>query len=545
MNTTFARQVLQDLNPTISFKVNDVDRLPLFTVVGARETFSIVESAFSTHESHREPSVEFKSPGPSPWRHAQEWAQAAVDRPEGAPLPPYVEELGPEPPTDHVSFAAGVALGRFGAHGEGILDPTKDDLTQALPAGILFLDGSLDANDPRDGLGHAASRPLHDAWAQHGPAIEAGTDLRTWLRLRFFGVHRGMYENRPIHWPLSSERRTFVAWVTIHRWTEQTLHVLLADHLVPALTRIDGELSDLRAARDGADRKAAWEAEKRYAIVLRCHDELESFIAAVGQFADKGAPPTDLEPARCPPREVDARYAPDLDDGVMINSAALWPLLEPQWKDPRKWWTELASARGKKDYDWSHLARRYWPTRVDVKCQEDPSLGVAHGCFWRYHPARAWAWELRLQDEIGPEFRIEEGPYRGDGGDAEHRDAYLRDHAEEALEAVEKEALRRRGRGEKAHPVPEMRLLESGLWTGLPGACWALELRVSERQGAEFRLLAPDEPAARAAYEAAHPAEVQARAESMADLVPQPELFDEEEEPADVDEDEQEGGEED
>jgi hypothetical protein len=65
----------------------------------------------------------------------------------------------------------------------------------------------------------------------------------------------------------------------------------------------------------------------------------------------------------------------------MINSAALWPLLEPQWKDPKKWWKELATAKGKKDYDWSHLAMRYWPTRVDAKCQEDPSLGVAHGCF--------------------------------------------------------------------------------------------------------------------------------------------------------------------
>ena len=140
-----------------------------------------------------------------------------------------------------------------------------------------------------------------------------------------------------------------------------------------------------------------------------------------------------------PPREVDARYVPDLDDGVMINSAALWPLLAPQWKDPKKWWKELANAEGKKDYDWAHLAMRYWPTRVDAKCQQDPSLGVAHGCFWKYHPARAWAWELRLQDEIGPDFRIEEPPYRGDGGDTEHRAAYLRDHAEEAVEAIEKE----------------------------------------------------------------------------------------------------------
>ncbi len=76
--------------------------------------------------------------------------------------------------------------------------------------------------------------------------------------------------------------------------------------------------------------------------------------------------------------------------------AALWPLLELQWKDPKKWWKELANAQGKKDYDWAHLAKRYWPTRVDAKCQDDPSLGVAHACFWKYHPAKGYAWELRL-----------------------------------------------------------------------------------------------------------------------------------------------------
>src|SRR5207302_8848917 len=102
------------------------------------------------------------------------------------------------------------------------------------------------------------------------------------------------------------------------------------------------------------------------------------------------------------------RFTMDLDDGVMINSAALWPLLEPQWKQPRTWWSELCNAKGKKDYDWSHLAARYFPTRVDAKCRHDPSLAVAHGCFWTYHPEKAYEWELRLQDEIGPDFTIDE-----------------------------------------------------------------------------------------------------------------------------------------
>jgi hypothetical protein len=169
---------------------------------------------------------------------------------------------------------------------------------------------------------------------------------------------------------------------------------------------------------------------------------------------------------------------------------------------------------------------RYWPDRVDGKCHDDPSLGVAHGCFWRYHPARAWAWELRLQHEIGPDFRIEEKPYRGDHGDTEHRVAYLRDRPTDALAAIEKEALRRRGRGKAAKPVPELRILEPGLWSANPQACWDLELRISEKQGVEFHLRAPDEPKARKAFATANPGLVTKRKQIVASLHP-PEMFDE------------------
>jgi hypothetical protein len=521
MNKMAAREVLESLNPTISFTMGDVNRLPLYKMEESNEIGKALKDSFSNHESHRECSLEFREPGESSWKYAKAWAQVAVDRSEGAPLPPYEPEYDPEPPTDHLSFALGVALGRFDPNGEGILDPAKDDVTHALPEGILFLDGILDVNDHRDGLGQPAASILHTAWSEHGATIDARTDLRTWLRLKFFGdVHKGMYQNRPIHWPLSSEKKTFVAWINIHRWSERTLRILLADHLNPAMVRVEGELSDLRAARDGADRKAARDAERRFDRVKRWREELAAFIAAVEESAEKGPPPTD---AKCPHREVDARYVPDLDDGVMVNSAALWPLLTPQWKDRKKWWKELATAKGKKDYDWSHLAMRFWPSRVDEKCLEDPSLGVARGCFWKYHPERAWAWELRLQDEIGPDFRIEEAPYRGDGGHEAHRAAILSEHPEEALAAAEKEVLRR-GRKQK-QPQSELRLLESGLWTRNPDLCWQVELRLTEKQHVEFRLIAPDEPEARSDFEQEHPDLVQQRQALIASLTPPEDLL--------------------
>ena len=188
---------------------------------------------------------------------------------------------------------------------------------------------------------------------------------------------------------------------------------------------------------------------------------------------------------------------------------------------------------------------RYWPTRVDRKCQQDPSLGVAHGCFWRYHPERAWTWELRLQDEIGPDFQIEEPPYRPGGRD-------LGDTGD-APTATRSCATTR------PRPSPPSRRRPPGAWDAARAegssprcassrrvsgqrhaeALWEMELRLAERQGAELRILAPDEPEARAAFEWQHPEKVDARKGFLADLVPPVELFEDEDADDDAEESEE------
>jgi len=444
MNSAYSRALLEALNPSVSFQVGDALRLPIRSDPLAAQVLAQLESAFALHESHREPSVEFKHPGPSPWRHAQDWAQLAVDRPENTPLPPYTETLDPEPPTDHLSFALGAALGRFDPAGKlGILDPQTADLGHALPHGVLFLDGTLTPDATSDGLGHPATALLHTAWSAHAAAIDSKRKhLRDYLRHDFFAdVHRPMYENRPIHWPLSSSKKTFVAWINIHRWQAGTLRYLLAEHLQSTKQRLDGEVADLRKVRDGADTKAARAADKRLTVVSAARDELAEFIADLKACAEQGPPQPDPKTRA---RDDDAVYDPDLDDGVMINAAALWPLLAPQWKDPKKWWTELATGEGRKDYDWSHLAARYFKDRVLQKCKDDPSLAVAHGCFWKYHPERAYAWELRLQDEIAADFTIAEV-----GSDAA-RKRFLAEHSQDALAIRQREQTRRLRKVEKA-----------------------------------------------------------------------------------------------
>lgn len=453
MNASLSREVLQGLNPGLDFQVGDVNRLPVFEISAAPQILRVLAAVHHGLERCREVSLSFERPGPSTWSYAQAWAQHAVDRPSGAPLPPYDPVYEPPAPVAFVSFAVGVALGRFGANGEGILDAAPPT---SLSAGILFLSAT-----ETDSLDHPACAPLHAAWAEHGAAVDPGADLREHLSGSFFAYHRKLYENRPIYFPLSSSKKNFVAYVSIHRWTDSTLQTLLADHLLETRKRIGGEIADLAEARAGSDKKRAREAERRYAQLAKWLEELDEFIALVKECAEKGAPPVD---PKCPAREVDAPFRMDLDDGVMVNSAALWPLLEPQWKDPKKWWRELASAPPAgskvkaKDYDWAHLAKRYWVERVDAKCKLDPSLGVAHGCFWKYHPAKAYAWELRLQHEMDdPQFTIDEA-----GSDAA-RQAFLRDHSDEAREIEDKEQRRRaRKSGGEDEAQTSMDLVEDG-----------------------------------------------------------------------------------
>lgn len=435
-NTAASLSIIRTLNPGIGFQLGDVLRLPLFPIEGADEIYATLDAAFTEHEAARETSVEFRRPGPSAWTAAQEWAQRAVDRPAGEPLPPYEPVHEDPPPVAWVSYAFGQAMGRFGREGQGILNEAPAD---SLPHGILFLSAAAGA---RDGLELDACAALRGAWDSHGGAIKPRAELRDWLRTDFFKIHGKTYENRPIWLPLSSAKRTFVAWVALHRFGPRTLDELRALWLLPERTRLDGRLADLRraSAEAGSNAERAG-AEKEWATVAAQLDELTAFLDLVTTLAEEGPPPTG--PA-CPPREVSAPLDLDLDDGVMINAAALWPLLAPQWKDPAKWWEELAKAQGRKDYDWSKLAARYWPYRVDGKCQDDPSLAVAHGCFWRYHPARAYAWELRLQDEIRPDFTLDEA------GSDDARSAFLAAFPREAEAIRDKERKRREKKAVKA-----------------------------------------------------------------------------------------------
>jgi hypothetical protein len=438
LNTTAARSIVESLNPTIDFTVGDVNRLPVLTTNSAQQIVRQLTLVFDECEASREPSIQFRKPGRSAWHSAQDWAQRAVNTADNEPLPFYVPTFDEPAFEAQLSFSIGVALGRFDHNGAGILDVAPSG---ALPDGIFFV-----SSEGNDDLAHASCKRLVNEFDREAQKHSDTRDytLSDYLRKIFFGYHKKLYENRPIYFPLSSAKKNFVAFASIHLWQDDTLNILLADHLVPTRRRLEGELDDLRTARATSPSKG--KSERRFTEVQKLLEELTAFISEVTALAEHGPRPSDDKTQK---REVNAKYAMDLDDGVMVNSAALWPLLEPQWKDPRKWWKELANAQGKKDYDWSHLAARYFPTRVRAKCQEDPSLAVAHKCFWELHPAKAYAWELRLQDEIRPEFAIDEP-----GSDAA-RATFLAENETEAAQIRANEMKRRARKATKQHTEQE------------------------------------------------------------------------------------------
>ncbi|MEG4814879.1 BREX-6 system adenine-specific DNA-methyltransferase PglX [Microcoleus sp. K5-D4] len=459
MNSQNTGQILTALNPTVNFQVGDVNRLPLFPIESSDEIFAKLDKAFTEHEAARETSVEFKKPGVSAWNYAQEWAQKAVDREPAIPLPDYQPIYEQPPATNFVSYSIGVALGRFEkAEGGGQKEEVRAEdrgqraeekvVEDVLPYGILYLSNYSE----HDSLKNPASQIIDETWQQYGVTIAKNKTLREWLRQNFFkDVHLGMYENRPIYFPLSSTKKNFVAFISIHRWQDNTLQDLLAEYLIPELNHLEGELSDLIDARHQGDKKNQTKAEERYSKIQQLHTELKTFIDLVRQTAEQGAPPANPKDTA---REVDARFKMDLDDGVMINSAALWSLLEPQWTQPKKWWSELCNAQGKKDYDWAHLAARYFPSRVDEKCQKDPSLAVAHGVFWKYHPAKAYEWELRLKDEISSDFTIDEQ------NSDEYRQTFEEENPELVNDLIEKEEKRRERKRKKEEDDNDTPLLD-------------------------------------------------------------------------------------
>ncbi|WP_275335490.1 hypothetical protein [Nodosilinea sp. PGN35] len=307
------------------------------------------------------------------------------DTTESADLPSLVHGL--------IEYALGVALGRFDlrlATGEHPHPPEPepfDPLPACSPGMLVTADGlpptSTEALPPNypidipfngilvDDEGHpsdiiASIRQVLDLiWGDQVGDIEQEacqilrvTSLRDYIAKpsAFFAEHLSRYSKSrrqaPIYWPLSTRSGGYTLWLYYHRLTDQTLYTCINDFVEPKLHQVNQATTQLRSQTSRTR-----DEDKRLETLQILELELIDFRDEL------------LRIAQLPCK-------PNLNDGVQITAAPLWPLF-----GLKKWQTKLKDTwkkLEKGDYDWAHLAYSIWPDRVRAKCKGDKSLAIAH-----------------------------------------------------------------------------------------------------------------------------------------------------------------------
>jgi hypothetical protein len=414
LNSRIAKYLLAALNPTIHAQVGDIERLPVPGQRSPRIDALVNECVELARQNSRESETtwEFVQPLENPEdlsarkalmakQEAEIDAEvsrmyglsdedlAAIDRElsENAPtadgddsgdgesdaedeeettLDLFADEWGRR----WVTYAAGVALGRFGAGTPGALGCGRFSpaVADALVAEKLVAPDGILLNDQGQPLDLAARvRPVLElllgesaAAARIRAALGEGdpmTLLRDWFgrftgqpAVSFWKYHFQMYRKRPVYWPLQSPGRKFTVWLFHERLTGDTLYSLRNAVVEQRLRLAEGRIEELRPIAE-RDRSARQEFERTRDLA----DDLRAFSANIKAITDRG-------------------YTPHIDDGVLLNAAPLFTLL-PSWGETKKAWESL----GNGDFDWAHQAMDHWPERVTEACRGNRSFAIAHG----------------------------------------------------------------------------------------------------------------------------------------------------------------------
>ena len=266
-----------------------------------------------------------------------------------------------------ISYAIGVVLGRFKPGKKGELGCGIDkDGTVLLKCDFVKLNKFVDD----DGImvldkGHPDDLParVEEALAimlgeADGRSVinTIGGDLRSFLERDFFiKWHIPQYRKRPVYWLLQSAKKSYGIYLFHERLKADSIYSIqeryINSKIVFERSHLAEQKSRLVALPEGKEKR---NLEKEIDKLESLIDELIDFQTKIKTIADRG-------------------YAPDINDGVILNMAPLHQLIP--WTEPKKFWKELQDGK----YDWAHVAMKYWADRVKGKCKNDKSLAIAHG----------------------------------------------------------------------------------------------------------------------------------------------------------------------
>jgi type II restriction/modification system DNA methylase subunit YeeA len=238
---------------------------------------------------------------------------------------------------EFLSYAAGCMMGRYSLDQPGLILANAGDTLENYYAKVGKSTGDLAFQPDRDGI-----IPVLDGeWFEDDiiarsreflrvtfPAsslntdlafIETslGKDLRKYFCSDFYKDHLQTYKKRPIYWlvqsPAGPSRGGFACLIYLHRYTKDTLNLVLNNYFRPYLQKLEARqaqlgLDQLNDAIPTRDRTAARkEAEKITKVLKDCQAwEQDSLLPLAQQ-----------------------RIELDLDDGVKVNYLKLQDVLAP------------------------------------------------------------------------------------------------------------------------------------------------------------------------------------------------------------------------
>ncbi|MCP9932691.1 BREX-1 system adenine-specific DNA-methyltransferase PglX [Cyanobium sp. Candia 9D4] len=373
LNSAYARSVLPLLNPTLHVQLIDVKALPIAD--NLPNVSKIVEKCVelaqgdwdnfeTSHGFRAHPLLDSRvnrATLETSWLNWQARSTAAIRLMQDLEtennrlfIAAYglEGELQPEVPEDQItlaradqrkdvaaflSYATGCIMGRYSldqpgliladsrssqseqlaAYEEKVVKPLSEVQFNPDPDGILpVLDGEWFEDDivarTREFL--AVTFP-ESSLAENLRFIEEslGKDIRKYFCTEFYKDHLQTYKKRPIYWLVQSPKKGFSCLIYLHRYTKDTLNLVLNNYFRPYLQKLEARLAQLgldqlNDALPTRDRTAARkEAEKIAKVLKECQAwEQDSLLPLAQQ-----------------------RIELDLDDGVKVNYLKLQDVLAP------------------------------------------------------------------------------------------------------------------------------------------------------------------------------------------------------------------------
>ncbi len=434
LNSSFANYALNLINPTVSYQVGDLARLPVPNHSSGPLRNLVDRAVVLARAETEEDETTYEFVSPPAWpngiavvanrrrdlttleleineevyrlyeispedRHAIEEERLApsvedeseddetVETGEDAPEPKQTSSLTEEELAHRwINYAIGVALGRFepgepNGLGRGTFSPkVNEKLRKLVTANGMMI---LQRDHPND-LAARVSTLLTviygDAEAGNiiGKAIGSNGELRdtlaAYLQGSYFKAHVKQYRKRPIYWLLQSPKQRYSVYLFHEKATDQTLASLQGTaYLGGRIFQLNKQIEDARR-REGT-------AQGRDKVVWRnTAQELSEELADFEAFDQAIASTNNESTIDAAGRPATACWSPEFDDGVLLNAAPLYRLT-PAWKkadaklDLKKVWEALKAG----EYPWAKTAMRYWPRETLTACKDNESYRIAHG----------------------------------------------------------------------------------------------------------------------------------------------------------------------